>query len=67
MNKPADSINGGMTATLLFYSTLFMRWSIAISPPNYALCACHVTNFAVQGIQLGRHIKYEYVDAKATV
>ncbi|KNC75747.1 hypothetical protein SARC_11733, partial [Sphaeroforma arctica JP610] len=40
---------------LMVYSGLFMRWSLAIYPPNYALFACHVTNFAAQSIQMGRY------------
>jgi len=47
-------INPIMTSTLAFYSLAFMRWSIAISPPNYLLLLCHATNEAAQLTQLGR-------------
>ena len=43
---------------LLGYSALFIRWSLAIFPPNYALCACHITNFSAQAVQFGRYYKY---------
>jgi hypothetical protein len=56
--KDPAKINGPMTGALVAYSGLFIRWSIAISPPNYALCACHVVNFAAQsyhGFRAGQH------------
>ena len=53
---PATTINGPMTCSLIFYSFLFMRWSLAISPANYPLLVCHGTNEVIQCIQLGRHI-----------
>eukprot|EP01134_Creolimax_fragrantissima_P003597 CFRG3597T1 len=59
MQKDASYVNPGMTGALLVYSSLFMRWSLAIYPPNYALFACHVTNFAAQGIQIGRYCMYK--------
>ena len=49
--KPTD-VNAGMTATLLAYSGIFCRWSIAISPANYPLFACHLTNATVQALTL---------------
>lgn len=49
--KPSD-VNAGMTATLMAYSCLFCRWSIAVSPANYPLFACHLTNATVQAFTL---------------
>ncbi|XP_063900051.1 probable mitochondrial pyruvate carrier 1 isoform X2 [Zophobas morio] len=49
-----STINSGLTSALIVYSGLFMRWSLAISPPNYVLFACHVTNEILQVVQLGR-------------
>lgn len=46
--QPADSINPSMTAVLTAYSCIFFRWSIAISPPNYPLMACHIVNASAQ-------------------
>eukprot|EP01111_Echinosteliopsis_oligospora_P019697 TRINITY_DN964_c0_g1_i1.p1 TRINITY_DN964_c0_g1~~TRINITY_DN964_c0_g1_i1.p1 ORF type:complete len:108 (-),score=30.54 TRINITY_DN964_c0_g1_i1:122-445(-) len=47
-------INPVMTSTLAFYSIAFIRWSIAIHPPNYLLTACHIANETAQLIQLSR-------------
>jgi hypothetical protein len=58
--KDPSKINGPMTAALVTYSGLFIRWAIAISPPNYALCACHVTNFAAQTWHLGRAVEHGF-------
>eukprot|EP00124_Ichthyophonus_hoferi_P002709 Ihof_evm3s197 gene=Ihof_evmTU3s197 len=54
-NDPA-LINPGMTGVLFFYSAMFMRWSIAISPANYPLFACHVTNMGAQASQVLRYM-----------
>ncbi|KJE92747.1 hypothetical protein CAOG_03656 [Capsaspora owczarzaki ATCC 30864] len=55
-------INPGMTSALAVYSLFFMRWSLAISPPNPALFACHVANEAAQLTQLFRYGKYAMSD-----
>eukprot|EP01121_Diplochlamys_sp_Union-15-3_P009857 TRINITY_DN270_c0_g1_i1.p1 TRINITY_DN270_c0_g1~~TRINITY_DN270_c0_g1_i1.p1 ORF type:complete len:104 (+),score=10.39 TRINITY_DN270_c0_g1_i1:56-367(+) len=47
-----------MNATLAVYSCLFMRWSIAIYPPNYPLLACHIVNSVAQSVELGRYLKW---------
>jgi len=47
-------INPVMTSTLALYSIAFIRWSIAITPANYLLTACHITNSAAQFTQLAR-------------
>eukprot|EP00127_Corallochytrium_limacisporum_P001542 Clim_evm3s65 gene=Clim_evmTU3s65 len=54
MQDDPSKINPAMTATLAGYSMLFVRWSLAIFPPNYPLFACHVTNTTAQLGQLGR-------------
>ncbi|VWU51977.1 mitochondrial pyruvate carrier protein 1, putative [Hepatocystis sp. ex Piliocolobus tephrosceles] len=48
-----------MTATLIVYSLLFMRYSLAIKPKNYLLFSCHITNVFIQSCLLGRKLKYE--------
>ena len=44
-----------VVSALAVYSLLFMRWAIAISPPNYPLLVCHIANEAAQLTQLGRY------------
>jgi hypothetical protein len=51
---PATTIDPMMTSSLAVYSLLFMRWAIAVTPANYPLLVCHVSNEAVQLVQLGR-------------
>eukprot|EP01098_Paradermamoeba_levis_P009142 TRINITY_DN3793_c0_g1_i1.p1 TRINITY_DN3793_c0_g1~~TRINITY_DN3793_c0_g1_i1.p1 ORF type:complete len:105 (-),score=21.85 TRINITY_DN3793_c0_g1_i1:13-327(-) len=53
-NCDPSAINKNMTAALAVYSVFFMRWALAIHPPNLALFACHVTNEAAQLVQLYR-------------
>lgn len=57
---PQNTIDPRMTSALVLYSMLFMRWALAISPPNYPLCLCHVINFVIQSVQLGRWTKAHY-------
>lgn len=52
-NDP-DKIDPIMTSTLAAYSLIFMRWSIAIYPPNYWLLGCHAVNEVAQLSQLSR-------------
>ena len=47
-----------MTGTLALYSAVFSRYSMAVTPKNYLLLACHVTNFSSQCIQLYRWQNY---------
>lgn len=46
-----------MTAALCVYSATFMRYSLAISPQNYLLFACHFIN---EGSQLTQ--AYRFMD-----
>lgn len=41
---------------LAVYSVFFMRWALAITPANYPLLVCHVSNEVVQLAQLGRYV-----------
>lgn len=52
--KPPELISPNMTGVLCVYSALFMRFSLAISPRNLLLFACHATNEVVQLNQLRR-------------
>eukprot|EP01132_Coremiostelium_polycephalum_P000520 gene520-655_t len=49
-----EKIDPIMTTTLASYSLVFMRWSIAIYPPNYWLLGCHAANETAQLLQLSR-------------
>lgn len=44
-----------MTGALCIYSATFMRYSLAVSPKNYLLFACHVVN---EGAQLTQGYRY---------
>lgn len=44
-----------MTAALCVYSATFMRYSLAVSPKNYLLFACHFIN---EGSQLTQGYRY---------
>jgi len=60
-----STINTNLTAILIGYSGLFLRWSVAIRPANYPLFACHLTNIAAQSWQLYRALTYN-TDSSAT-
>jgi len=62
LNSDPAKINPTMTATLAGYSCAFMRWAIAINPPNYLLLSCHIANEIAQLTQLGRWAKYKFLD-----
>lgn len=47
-----------MTAALFVYAGTFMRYSLAITPKNYLLFACHLTNFGAQATQGYRYLNY---------
>jgi hypothetical protein len=46
-----------MTAALVVYSATFMRYSLAVTPKNYLLFACHFINEGSQLVQ-----GYRYLD-----
>lgn len=47
-----------MTGALTIYSATFMRYSLAVSPRNYLLFACHFVNEAAQLTQGYRWMQY---------
>lgn len=49
------SISGPMTLALVVYSATFMRYSMAVTPQNYLLFACHLIN---EGSQLTQGYRY---------
>jgi len=52
---PATTIDPVMTSALAVYSVFFMRWALAVSPANYPLLLCHISNEVVQLVQLARY------------
>ncbi|MCJ1384843.1 pyruvate transporter mpc1, partial [Xylographa soralifera] len=56
--KDPEIISGKMTAALTLYSGTFMRYSLAVTPKNYLLFACHFVNFGAQLTQGYRYIQY---------
>ncbi|KAK0731051.1 hypothetical protein B0H67DRAFT_563640 [Lasiosphaeris hirsuta] len=53
--KSPELISGQMTFALSIYSATFMRYSLAVSPKNYLLFACHFIN---EGAQLTQGYRY---------
>jgi len=47
-----------MTAALVVYSATFMRYSLAVTPANYLLFACHFINEGAQLTQGYRYLQY---------
>lgn len=47
-----------MTGALCIYSATFMRYSLAVSPANYLLFACHFINEGAQLTQGYRYLQY---------
>jgi len=47
-----------MTAALVVYAGTFMRYSLAVTPKNYLLFACHFVNFGAQSTQGYRWMQY---------
>ncbi|KAI1110844.1 UPF0041-domain-containing protein [Nemania sp. NC0429] len=53
--KSPELISGPMTLALCIYSGTFMRYSLAVTPKNYLLFACHFIN---EGSQLTQGYRY---------
>jgi len=47
-----------MTAALIGYSGVFMRYALAVQPRNYLLFGCHLVNFTAQNTQGYRFVNY---------
>ncbi|KAI9670392.1 MAG: hypothetical protein M1817_004435 [Caeruleum heppii] len=56
--KDPEIISGQMTAALTVYSMTFMRYSMAVTPKNYLLLACHFVNTGSQLTQGYRYLQY---------
>ncbi|KAF2766027.1 UPF0041-domain-containing protein [Teratosphaeria nubilosa] len=62
--KDPDIISGTMTAALVGYSGVFMRYSMAVTPKNYLLFGCHFVNFGAQLTQAYRYTNYWYMGGR---
>jgi len=58
IKKDPEIISGPMTGALTLYSATFMRYSMAVTPKNYLLFACHFINFNSQAFQGYRWFNY---------
>jgi len=58
IKKDPEIISGKMTAALIGYSAVFMRYSLAVTPKNYLLFACHCINETSQLVQGARFLNY---------
>ncbi|KAK0624741.1 hypothetical protein B0T17DRAFT_493153 [Bombardia bombarda] len=56
--KSPEVISGKMTFALCIYSATFMRYSLAVTPKNYLLFACHFINEGAQLTQGYRFLNY---------
>lgn len=48
LKKDEEMISGRMTGALIIYSTVFMKYSMAVTPANYLLFGCHFVNWFSQ-------------------
>ncbi|KAI5466310.1 hypothetical protein BGZ63DRAFT_400698 [Mariannaea sp. PMI_226] len=62
--KSPDMISGQMTGALIIYAGTFMRYSLAVTPRNYLLFACHFVNECAQLTQGYRYMNYHYWGGK---
>jgi len=58
IRKDEEMISGIMSPTLAAYSAIFMRFAWRVTPRNYLLFACHLTNCTAQLVQCGRFVNY---------
>lgn len=53
-----------MTGALVIYSATFMRYSLAVTPKNYLLFACHFINEGSQLTQGYRYLQWHHWGGK---
>lgn len=56
LKKDEEVISGTMTTALACYSTVFSWFAWRVTPRNYLLMACHMTNASAQIVQGGRFV-----------
>ncbi|KAK9240405.1 hypothetical protein V1525DRAFT_395883 [Lipomyces kononenkoae] len=64
IKKDPTLISGPMTGSLVVYSLVFMRYSMAITPRNYLLFGCHFVNECAQLAQGSRYLNYWYLGGR---
>ncbi|KAK6538250.1 pyruvate transporter mpc1 [Orbilia ellipsospora] len=64
IRKDPEIISGQMTGALVVYSAVFMRYSLAVTPKNYLLFACHFINESSQLFQGYRYLQYHHWGGK---
>ncbi|PWN21121.1 UPF0041-domain-containing protein [Microstroma glucosiphilum] len=64
LKKDEEVISGTMTTALACYSTVFSWFAWRVTPRNYLLMACHMTNASAQLVQGGRFVNYHYMGGK---
>ncbi|GME32617.1 hypothetical protein GTA08_BOTSDO03039 [Neofusicoccum parvum] len=62
--KDPEIISGGMTAALVGYSSVFMRYALAVTPKNYLLFGCHAVNFSAQIVQGYRYTNHWHMGGR---
>ncbi|TLD29103.1 hypothetical protein PspLS_03436 [Pyricularia sp. CBS 133598] len=62
--KSPDLISPVMTGSLIIYAGTFMRYSLAVTPKNYLLFACHFVNAGAQLTQGYRYVNWNYWGGK---
>ena len=65
LKKDPTLISGPMTFALIAYSGVFMRYALAVSPKNFLLFGCHLTNEIAQLGQGYRYVNYTYFTSDA--
>ena len=58
-NKPPEQISRNVTATLFFYSLLFMRFAWRVQPRNLLLLSCHTANASMQAMLLQKRVRHD--------
>lgn len=53
-----------MTGSLIIYAGTFMRYSLAVTPKNYLLFACHFVNAGAQLTQGYRYLNWHHWGGK---
>ncbi|AMD21349.1 HER070Wp [Eremothecium sinecaudum] len=67
LKKDPELISGSMTAALVVYSAVFMRYALAVTPQNYLLFGCHIINETAQLGQGFRWLQYHYLSGKEQI
>ncbi|EKG14781.1 hypothetical protein MPH_08056 [Macrophomina phaseolina MS6] len=62
--KDPEIISGGMTAALIGYSSVFMRYALAVTPKNYLLFGCHAVNWSAQVVQGYRYVNHWHMGGR---